>query len=127
MVKRKIVETRKEEEHICSICQDELGEGTSYLDKERLPCGHLYHKGCISRWLENHNSCPECRAKVYREEPSENGLFDDMNIEQMLIERMRRQEMDFIIFYLRTMNRINSFDINNDSEDDSDEGEYGMV
>ena len=74
VVKPKIVETRKEED-ICSICRDEVGEGTSYLDKERLPCGHLYHKGCISRWLENHNSCPECRASISR------GTFKDGNIQ----------------------------------------------
>lgn len=30
----------------------------------RLPCGHCFHKTCISRWLTEAETCPVCRAHV---------------------------------------------------------------
>jgi hypothetical protein len=46
----------------CTIClQDyELGESV-----KTLPCSHVYHQGCISRWLgECRGNCPVCTQKV---------------------------------------------------------------
>lgn len=51
----------------CSICRDTIKAGDKYCT---LPCGHVYHhKGtddCLGvlRWLEEHDTCPMCRAKV---------------------------------------------------------------
>lgn len=49
---------KKEE---CAICKDafELNEQV-----QRLPCRHLYHKQCISPWLDAHNTCPVCRFEL---------------------------------------------------------------
>lgn len=48
----------------CGICQDPdcLLE---HADPRRLPCGHVYHYDCISKWIydEATPTCPECRQR----------------------------------------------------------------
>jgi len=46
-----------DEEPHCSICLCEYEEKD---DLVRLPCGHVYHKDCISSWCSNHQRCPLC-------------------------------------------------------------------
>ena len=29
-----------------------------------LPCGHVFHEGCISEWRQQTNKCPICRSSV---------------------------------------------------------------
>lgn len=75
----------------CSICfedllaasklseVDEKGEGTPSAppaeDEFRIhttkslevcatPCGHVFHRSCVSRWVDEHRDCPQCRQKV---------------------------------------------------------------
>jgi hypothetical protein len=44
---------------MCSICTDELSEGTTTLE-----CGHSFHVGCIIQWFRlNNTTCPLCRAE----------------------------------------------------------------
>jgi E3 ubiquitin-protein ligase BIG BROTHER-like protein len=42
-------------ERECCICKCEYEEGEEVTT---LPCFHTFHKACIMRWLENHNTCP---------------------------------------------------------------------
>ncbi|XP_068094362.1 uncharacterized protein [Hyperolius riggenbachi] len=51
----------REEAPQCSICLDDLPEGEGSTS---LPCSHQFHQRCISRWLEEHPTCPMCRATV---------------------------------------------------------------
>ena len=40
-----------------------------YEDKEEvlgLPCLHFYHEECITKWLEQKNKCPICKAPVLK-------------------------------------------------------------
>lgn len=45
----------------CTVCREgfQSGEGG-----KQLPCGHVYHAGCIASWLSLRNSCPLCRCSV---------------------------------------------------------------
>lgn len=41
---------------LCEICHEAWEEG---MEVRRLPCGHVFCKGCIDRWLkENSQKCP---------------------------------------------------------------------
>ncbi|KAF5206176.1 E3 ubiquitin-protein ligase aip2 [Thalictrum thalictroides] len=45
----------------CSVCKEDL----TINDKlQELPCKHLYHPHCLKQWLDQHNSCPECRYEL---------------------------------------------------------------
>ncbi|OMJ84417.1 hypothetical protein SteCoe_14494 [Stentor coeruleus] len=42
----------------CSIC---LSVG---LEGIKLPCGHVFHSECITRWLKCKIECPNCRQSA---------------------------------------------------------------
>lgn len=42
----------------CSICMEESG------CDHTLSCGHGFHRACISRWMEESNTCPYCRQPI---------------------------------------------------------------
>ena len=43
----------------CSICLDRM----EMKDIERLRCKHIFHRKCLSSWMDVNNVCPECRSK----------------------------------------------------------------
>lgn len=46
----------------CPISQKNFKEGD---DISKLPCGHIFDPGLITKWLENENAtCPVCRFKL---------------------------------------------------------------
>ncbi|KAJ1258090.1 hypothetical protein BS78_10G047100 [Paspalum vaginatum] len=46
----------------CTICLGLVRVGEAV---RRLPaCGHLFHAGCVDKWLRAHPTCPLCRATV---------------------------------------------------------------
>lgn len=50
---------------VCSICIEPMEEGES--TKATMPCGHVFHEECITRWLGRDGgvtSCPNCRENV---------------------------------------------------------------
>ncbi|KAK6267859.1 hypothetical protein QUC31_012019 [Theobroma cacao] len=42
----------------CVIC---LGNFATEKEAKRMPCGHVFHGGCIVRWQEKSHLCPLCR------------------------------------------------------------------
>ncbi|KAI3983652.1 hypothetical protein MKX01_042488 [Papaver californicum] len=53
--------TRLDSNTKCSVCQEEL----VIDDKmQELPCKHFFHPPCLKPWLDEHNSCPECRYEL---------------------------------------------------------------
>ncbi|KAK4373228.1 hypothetical protein RND71_008612 [Anisodus tanguticus] len=45
----------------CMVCLDEIGEETEVLC---LPCSHMFHAECITKWLEKSHYCPLCRFEL---------------------------------------------------------------
>ncbi|NWV24874.1 PJA2 ligase, partial [Origma solitaria] len=46
------------QEQSCTICYSEYMEGEIVTE---LPCRHLFHKPCITLWLQRSGTCPVCR------------------------------------------------------------------
>ncbi|CEF66459.1 E3 ubiquitin-protein ligase TRAIP [Strongyloides ratti] len=55
----------------CVICASKLIQGDSAV----LPCGHVFHSACVSKWVNEAKSCPNCRKKCTLSEVSK--LFFD--------------------------------------------------
>ncbi|CAG9464085.1 unnamed protein product [Pedinophyceae sp. YPF-701] len=47
-----------DDEPECAICLCEYETGDSC---RQLPCAHFFHKKCLDRWMESHDTCPVCR------------------------------------------------------------------
>lgn len=47
--------------HTCSICLSDIVRSDT---TEKLRCKHIYHKDCIGKWKEQHNTCPVCRYVI---------------------------------------------------------------
>ncbi len=67
-----------------SICLMEVNEGQ---DTILLPCGHMFHEGCVTKWLGIHNTCPLCRFEL----PTDNADYERQRNErnQQREERVR--------------------------------------
>ncbi|NXU10811.1 PJA2 ligase, partial [Pardalotus punctatus] len=66
------------QEQCCTICCSEYVEGEIITE---LPCHHLFHKPCVTLWLQRSGTCPVCRhvlASVIPEAADDTfSLFDD--------------------------------------------------
>lgn len=47
----------------CSICLEDIYD-ISYSKFISLPCEHIFHTKCISKWKNKNNTCPMCRAVI---------------------------------------------------------------
>ncbi|KAK8672641.1 hypothetical protein V6N13_111006 [Hibiscus sabdariffa] len=62
----------------CSICLEEFKEEE---EGSEMPCEHVFHRGCVEKWLRMNRSCPVCRFLM----PAEEGTSDTL----MSLELMR--------------------------------------
>ena len=53
--------THKSDDRCCSVCSERLVDSFVLT---RLPCGHIYHIGCIVPWLNRSCTCPDCRYEL---------------------------------------------------------------
>lgn len=44
----------------CPICLETI----TYEEIKYIDCMHVFHIGCIDRWISFHNNCPLCRKKI---------------------------------------------------------------
>jgi len=56
--------TAGKESDLCAICHDDFAEKQKV---SQLPCDHMYHKDCVTKWLKMHNICPMCRSPIQEE------------------------------------------------------------
>ncbi|KAJ0971021.1 hypothetical protein J5N97_018980 [Dioscorea zingiberensis] len=54
-------DTKDGSSDLCVICQVNFEDGGSYV---LLPCKHLYHRECISTWLQTNKGCPICNTEI---------------------------------------------------------------
>lgn len=69
-----------EDSDICIICRGDMileGSGTARSVPRKLPCGHIFHDGCIRSWLEMSNACPICRKPVITSSTSSSTNTDE--------------------------------------------------
>ncbi|GMJ01375.1 hypothetical protein HRI_003806700 [Hibiscus trionum] len=59
MVKR--VKVEDGEKGDCMVCLEELRVG---FEASQMPCSHVFHGGCIQRWLKQSHYCPICRFEM---------------------------------------------------------------
>ncbi|XP_072777813.1 E3 ubiquitin-protein ligase Praja-2 isoform X7 [Taeniopygia guttata] len=63
------------QEQCCTICCSEYVEGEIITE---LPCHHLFHRPCITLWLQRSGTCPVCRhvlAPLRPEAADDSGFF----------------------------------------------------
>lgn len=61
---------------LCTACY----EGLQDKPQRTLPCGHMFHAECVQEYIETHNQCPTCRAKVWRNVRLESGAWVRMDV-----------------------------------------------
>ena len=68
----------------CNICYEVLITCESPISSTY--CGHVFHSGCIEKWLKEKNQCPQCRKycdvnkihPLFLSESSKESLISDM-------------------------------------------------
>lgn len=59
---------------ICSICLDEYAPDDVLGE---LPCGHVFHRDCIGKWLtERSSTCPLCKTDLLPNEDDDDDASD---------------------------------------------------
>ncbi|KAH8320711.1 hypothetical protein KR067_007292 [Drosophila pandora] len=49
---------------MCPICNEFFKE-TDMINS--TSCGHIFHKNCLTRWLNRSRSCPQCRSECHHD------------------------------------------------------------
>ena len=80
----------------CSTCLESF---TSGCDISTTPCGHVFHTGCITRWLDENSNCSQCRKdceisqiiKLYFSE-SQSALEEQIGINYLEQKKLQLEE-----------------------------------
>ena len=80
----------------CSTCLESF---TSGCDISTTPCGHVFHTGCITRWLNRNNNCSQCRKdceisqiiKLYFSE-SQSAIEEQITINRLEQKSLQMEE-----------------------------------
>lgn len=63
----KNIEIRNNDENLietemCAICLEVINNDINIFEK--TTCNHVFHKTCLSSWIEKNTTCPYCRKKI---------------------------------------------------------------
>jgi len=51
-------------QNMCAICIEEYQEGEEL--KIMPQCNHMFHSSCIRKWVNEHETCPNCRCEIIK-------------------------------------------------------------
>ena len=111
----------------CSICLMEVTEGQ---DTILLPCGHMFHDKCVTKWLEIHNTCPLCRFELptddadyerqrnQRNQQREENIRNNPNVHPIDFNHPENinSNMNINVNNFQTQNQNNQNEINNNTQ-----------
>ena len=64
----------------CSVCLESIIDSNNEIESTQdileLPCHHLFHRQCVTSWLNIKGNCPVCRMKL---PVSEDEIIDFQN------------------------------------------------
>ena len=70
----------------CTICFESINERTG---SATLSCGHLFHFGCLARWILKSQTCPYCRHETNAfetihqdEEPDDESEYESTTVSE---------------------------------------------
>lgn len=81
----------------CVICTDPFYGAVGIVSTK---CGHVFHTECLLKWIENSETCPECRGPVSKKNirklkfniaPTNEALLE--NEKQSLKSKLRKKDM----------------------------------
>ncbi|KAL8138620.1 hypothetical protein V2J09_004621 [Rumex salicifolius] len=118
----------------CAVCLEEFSVG---LEAAKLPCSHVFHGGCIRRWLEKRDTCPLCRdvVGVVDDETTISGNLSprfEQELESTIVPLSVRDDLVSVITaVVQTRATLTSFsvgvratiDLNNELEEEEEEEE----
>ena len=98
----------------CSTCLESF---TSICDISTTPCGHIFHTGCITRWLTDNSNCSQCRKpckiqqiiKLYFSE-SQSALEENITLNDLeqrnlkLVELSKKCEQEILKLEIKNQN-----------------------
>lgn len=90
----------------CTICLKPYQKSRTAINERqaKLRCGHVFGENCIITWLQETNTCPNCRARVCPEPPPSTASWGDFSgtlpahpaLGGGFEERMARLEDEFL-------------------------------
>jgi hypothetical protein len=83
------------EEEDCPICFESL-KGVTKTSVTSTTCKHSFHKSCLNKWLDKHDSCPCCRTKL-KELPPHTPIIE---VDHENIHSIRMEHFNAILIQL---------------------------
>ncbi|XP_063963697.1 RING finger protein 24-like [Lytechinus pictus] len=75
---REVGYSQKMTNDTCAVCLEEFKQGERV---GQCPCRHNFHIGCVSRWLDAHETCPICQTRVRQNRVTERTRLVSVSID----------------------------------------------